>query len=313
METFIGYIKSPQDALLIFEACRQGQLNRVQRRLSSKERFHIQSGSVFAWDENEAGMRRWTDGKTWSPSRVLGSFLTYRELDTKRRPRRPQTAASSSSPSSSPSPSPSHHHHHHHNNNNSSSSKMSSHSMCSYKQDGLVKQSFSICTAENQKLHLISYYNKKDVLSGRLQQPTLDPVLSKISIPKGLYPIMNPLDTSGGHSATLHNLRQQSYQEEQQEEDSDDDDHHSHSSPSSSYSSPPSLSSSPFTSDEDINMDVLPSPAYSPFPPPPSTSSQQHAYLPSSLLLPTQEIAWEKMPSSEDQRQLQAIQGLLRL
>ncbi|ORZ11069.1 Gti1/Pac2 family-domain-containing protein [Absidia repens] len=327
METFIGYIKSPQDALLIFEACRQGQLNRVQRRLSSKERFHIQSGSVFAWDENEAGMRRWTDGKTWSPSRVLGSFLTYRELDTKRRPRRPQTAASSS-PSSSPSPSPSsqHHHHHHHHHNN----KMTSHSMCSYKQDGLVKQSFSICTGENQKLHLISYYNKKDVLSGRLQQPTLDPILSKISIPKGLYPIMNPLDTSGGHSATLHNLRQQSYQEgnyEDQEAESDDDDvpadHHIHSSSSSSsssssassssYSSPPSLSSSPFTSDEDINMDLLPSPAYSPFPPPPSTSSQQHAYLPSSLLLPTQEIAWEKMPSSEDQRQLQAIQGLLRL
>ncbi|CAO3589112.1 unnamed protein product [Absidia cylindrospora] len=101
METFIGYIKSPQDALLIFEACRQGQLNRVQRRLSSKERTLIQSGSIFAWDENEAGMRRWTDGKTWSPSRVLGSFLTYRELDTKRRPRRSQLSSTNITPSPS--------------------------------------------------------------------------------------------------------------------------------------------------------------------------------------------------------------------
>ncbi|KAI8089157.1 Gti1/Pac2 family-domain-containing protein [Halteromyces radiatus] len=252
METFIGYIKTPQDALIIFEACRQGQLNRIQRRLSTKERIHIQSGSIFAWDEKEAGMRRWTDGKTWSPSRVLGSFLTYRELDTKRRPRR----------------------------NDNTTIKIGN---CSYKQDGLVKQSFSICTANNQKLHLISYYSKRDVLNGKLKQPTMDPVLANITIPKGLYPDLNPLDTSGGHTATLHNMRQQ-----QQEEEDDDDD------------SPPSLSSSPCTSDEDIIMDLLP--AY-----------HSHNYYQSSSLLPIQDIAWEKLPSSEDQRQLQAIQGLLKL
>ncbi|OAD76765.1 hypothetical protein PHYBLDRAFT_74636 [Phycomyces blakesleeanus NRRL 1555(-)] len=179
MESFIGYIKSPQDALIVFEACRRGQLNRVQRRLSSKERVHISSGSVFAWDEREAGMRRWTDGRTWSPSRVLGSFLTYRELDTKRRPR----LSSSSSTSSLPI-----------------TSKASA--ACSYKTDGLIKQSFSICTATNQKLHLISYYSKSDIIASRLKRPSADPLLSKIVIPKGLYPELNPLDTSGGHSAT---------------------------------------------------------------------------------------------------------------
>ncbi|KAI8336213.1 Gti1/Pac2 family-domain-containing protein [Chlamydoabsidia padenii] len=269
METYIGYIKSPQDALVIFEACRQGHLNRVQRRLSSKERTQIRSGSIFAFDESEAGMRRWTDGLTWSPSRVLGSFLTYRELDTKRRPRRPQ------------SPSSSHHHHHHHHHQHhhhhhqhqqQNGNKLSCQSMCSYKQDGLIKQSFSICTADNQKLHLISYYNKRDVLNGRLQQPSMDPALGSIVVPKGVYPDLNPLDTSGGHSATLHNMH--------------------------------------------INMDLLPSPTYSPFHPQlssssSSSSSQHYACLPT--LLPIQEIAWEKIPSSEDQRQLQAIQGLLKL
>ncbi|KAI9256478.1 Gti1/Pac2 family-domain-containing protein, partial [Phascolomyces articulosus] len=169
METYIGHIKTPQDALILFEACRRGNLNRVRRRLSSKERSKIESGSVFAWDEREAGMRRWTDGRTWSPSRVLGSFLTYRELDTKRRPRRNKTTP-----------------------------------IYSYKTDGLIKQSFSICTASNQKLHLISYYTKADVIAGKLTLPSADPSLNNVSVPKGLYPELNPLETSGGHSATIH-------------------------------------------------------------------------------------------------------------
>ncbi|KAI9018519.1 Gti1/Pac2 family-domain-containing protein [Phycomyces nitens] len=182
METFVGHIKTPQDALIIFEACRRGQLQRVQRRLSSKERVHISSGSVFAWDESEAGMRRWTDGRTWSPSRVLGSFLTYRELNTKHRRRHISISDQITQyPRSSAG--------------------------CSYKSNGLIKQSFSICTVNNQKIHLISYYTKADIGSGRLVQPSKHPQLSKIAIPKGYYPELNPLDTSGGHSATLHSMR----------------------------------------------------------------------------------------------------------
>ncbi|CAO3589113.1 unnamed protein product [Absidia cylindrospora] len=191
--------------------------------------------------------------------------------------------------------------------------------MCSYKQDGLVKQSFSICTADNQKLHLISYYNKRDVLNGRLQQPTTDSVLGNIVIPKGFYPDLNPLDTSGGHFATLHIMRQQSHQEMDDNDDdhSDYDNEMDQSSTSSTSFSPPSLSSSsPCSSVEDINMDSLPSPLYNALPPPsPSCISSQHysSSTPTSCLLPTQEIVWGKIPSSEDQRQLQAIQGLLKL
>ena len=75
METYHGHVRTPNDAILLFEACRIGLLPRVQRRLSEKERQQIKSGSVFVWDEREAGMRRWTDGKSWSASRVSGSFL----------------------------------------------------------------------------------------------------------------------------------------------------------------------------------------------------------------------------------------------
>ena len=84
MDTYFGQIRSPADAIKLFEACRLGLLPRVQRRLSEKERQSIKSGSVFVWDEREAGMRRWTDGKSWSASRVSGSFLTYREMEGKR-------------------------------------------------------------------------------------------------------------------------------------------------------------------------------------------------------------------------------------
>jgi hypothetical protein len=37
-------------------------------------------GSVFVFDEGESGICRWTDGRIWSPSRICGNFLVYREL-----------------------------------------------------------------------------------------------------------------------------------------------------------------------------------------------------------------------------------------
>src|ERR1700712_5076943 len=84
METYHGHVRTPNDAIILFEACRVGLLPRVQRRPTAKERMSITSGSVFVWDEREVGMRRWTDGKSWSASRVSGSFLTYREMESRR-------------------------------------------------------------------------------------------------------------------------------------------------------------------------------------------------------------------------------------
>lgn len=46
-----------------------------------------------------------------------------------------------------------------------------------YKSDGLIKQSFSITTASNRKLHVISYYRKQDVRMGLLQRVSEDPRL----------------------------------------------------------------------------------------------------------------------------------------
>ncbi|KAF2747018.1 hypothetical protein M011DRAFT_423898 [Sporormia fimetaria CBS 119925] len=187
METYHGHVRTPADAILLFEACRIGLLPRVQRRLSEKERQQIKSGSVFVWDEREAGMRRWTDGKSWSASRVSGSFLTYREMEGKRsgnnmavyptgKPADKQYMQASNPGGRSIAPAP----------NGESDGESGGPDGYRYKPDGLMKQSFSITTQAGQHLHLISYYSRSH--SQTLPQPTNDPSLRHINIPKSMYP-----------------------------------------------------------------------------------------------------------------------------
>jgi hypothetical protein len=60
------FIETTEDALLILEAARRGLIPRVTRRLVDRERRMITSGSVFVFDEDESGIKRWTDGLLWS-------------------------------------------------------------------------------------------------------------------------------------------------------------------------------------------------------------------------------------------------------
>ncbi|KAI0179762.1 Gti1/Pac2 family-domain-containing protein [Hypoxylon sp. FL1284] len=174
METYHGFVRTPQDAIKLFEACRLGLLPRVQRRLSEKERQSIRSGSVFVWDEREAGMRRWTDGKSWSASRVSGSFLTYREMEGKRGTTFGTTRRSSGRTPDS--------------NRFSDDDPDAEPEGYRYKADGLMKQSFSIQTSTGQHLHLISYYSRPHAGGPDMPQPSTDPQLRQISPSKGMYP-----------------------------------------------------------------------------------------------------------------------------
>lgn len=177
METYYGHVRTPADAIVLFEACRLGLLPRVQRRLSEKERQSIRSGSVFVWDEREAGMRRWTDGKSWSASRVSGSFLTYREMEGKRgggSVSQSSTSRAGRSPESRDS--------------DDDRATDEGPDGYRYKPDGLMKQSFSITTSNGQHLHLISYYSRSHPSAANLQQPTSDPALRHVRPQKGLYP-----------------------------------------------------------------------------------------------------------------------------
>ncbi|KAJ5174832.1 uncharacterized protein N7482_000709 [Penicillium canariense] len=179
METYYGHVRTPADAIILFEACRMGLLPRVQRRLSEKERQSIRSGSVFVWDEREAGMRRWTDGKSWSASRVSGSFLTYREMEGKRGGGSvPQSSVSRAgkTPESRGS------------DEERGDGTDEGPDGYRYKPDGLMKQSFSITTSTGQHLHLISYFSRSHPAANNLQQPTTDPALRHVRPQKGLYP-----------------------------------------------------------------------------------------------------------------------------
>lgn len=79
--TYHGHVATTKDALILFEACLSGVRNHVPRRPHDRERAQlIRSGCVFIYEENASGIKRWTDGVPWSPSRILGNFLVYREL-----------------------------------------------------------------------------------------------------------------------------------------------------------------------------------------------------------------------------------------
>jgi hypothetical protein len=153
METYYGYIRTCADAIIIFQACEGGILPRLQRRLSEKERQSIRSGSVFVWDEDEGGMRRWTDGRSWSSSRVNGRFLAYREMEKEAL--------------------------------QAKGSHDEDHSLC-FKVNGLIKQSFSITVTTGQRLHLISYHSQNS--TNGLQIPINDPTLQSICPRKSFFP-----------------------------------------------------------------------------------------------------------------------------
>ena len=67
------HVRDARDAHIVFEAVRLGHLKPVMRRLNELERStYIASGSLFVWEESddEMGLKRWTDGRVWSQSRM---------------------------------------------------------------------------------------------------------------------------------------------------------------------------------------------------------------------------------------------------
>ncbi|KAI4113713.1 MAG: hypothetical protein LQ345_005367 [Seirophora villosa] len=81
--TWRGHVETTKDALLIFEGCFQGTLAHCFRRPHDRERAQlIVSGNVFVYEEATSGIKRWTDGIPWSPSRILTNFLIYRQLNS---------------------------------------------------------------------------------------------------------------------------------------------------------------------------------------------------------------------------------------
>ncbi|KAI8058928.1 Gti1/Pac2 family-domain-containing protein [Gilbertella persicaria] len=190
-ETFNGFIETTTDALLIFEACRRGILPKISRRLQDRERGAIRSGTIYVFDEKESGIRRWTDGLVWSPSRILGNFLIYRELDGRESLHQKQHMEASTSymanyytstsiydPASE----------------DSLEEQLSSEERdrernlvgsltdtYKFKKGGLIKKTISI-HLNGSIQHLISYYTKTDVLDAKLATPSSVSEISSLQI-----------------------------------------------------------------------------------------------------------------------------------
>lgn len=75
-----GYLRSYDEAFLIVHALRLGYISPIRKRLTQRERDEINTGNIYIFIENKTMMVRWTDGCTWSPSKILGPFLLYKEV-----------------------------------------------------------------------------------------------------------------------------------------------------------------------------------------------------------------------------------------
>ncbi|KAI5179251.1 Gti1/Pac2 family transcription factor, partial [Pancytospora epiphaga] len=73
-------IHSEEECTMLVECARNGLIKKVNQRLSDVEKKGIRPGDIFIYTEDEAQIIRWTDKKTWTPSRVQGIFLTYKDL-----------------------------------------------------------------------------------------------------------------------------------------------------------------------------------------------------------------------------------------
>ena len=101
----------------------------------------------------------------WSPSRILGNFLVYRELD-KRAPQNDSVRTSCQNVSER---------------QRERALVGSLTNSYRFKRNGLIKKSMSIVVNGVQQ-HLISYYSKDDVLNDRLQAPSNIPALATLEI-----------------------------------------------------------------------------------------------------------------------------------
>lgn len=225
--TFQGYISTTMDALILFEACLTGRLTHVPRRPHDRERADlISSGNIFIYEENSSGIKRWTDGMSWSPSRILGNFLLYRELDKpfqpgekKRALKRPKSDAGGvSKPSSSRSSSVSGYggalvsgggasmtYNGLNGARNDAERSLVGSLVDSYqfKTDGLVKKTISV-THNGIQHHLVSYYTIKDVIAGKLSSPARSEQLSDVTPRPTLLSCANFRAPVDDHELAVH-------------------------------------------------------------------------------------------------------------
>ncbi|KAF5315538.1 hypothetical protein D9611_004872 [Ephemerocybe angulata] len=178
------HVRDARDAHTVFEAVRLNYLRPVVRRLNEMERAtYVRSGALFVWIEcdDDAGLKRWTDGRVWGQSRMREPYLFYDEklpydhtgLGGSEANRAPAFRFVDGVSRAGPS-----------------SSALSHQERSTNHHKGLVKQAYSAWVMPNpyarpQKWHLTAYFTYADLP----HLPTIDhdELLSRIEVPEGIY------------------------------------------------------------------------------------------------------------------------------
>lgn len=181
--TYQGYIATTKDALLVIQAALDLRLPTVPRRPQDKERAAlITLGNVFVFTEESSGVKRWTDGVSWSPLRILGRFLIYRELDgTADKKARPKKK---NKPTEVP--------------NRLLVGLLVA--LYAFKECGLVKKTMSLTIntpTGTQTVHLILYYSTAHVMENALMKPLADPKLRGVHLSPELWAAVKDLLIGG--------------------------------------------------------------------------------------------------------------------
>ena len=175
--SWIGFVDDTHDIATLFEAAISGRIPVCERRPHDKEKQGlIQNGTVIIYDEDASGIKRWTDARSWSPSRVLGKFLVYREVNKTDSTGKKQVAKKNAAMVTD--------------NRDLSTSPMqypvtdemrtlvgSLIGTYDFREEGLVKRT-ATCLYEGRKYHLVSYFS----LDGYqyLKRPRCDPHLADV-------------------------------------------------------------------------------------------------------------------------------------
>ncbi|KAI0743990.1 Gti1/Pac2 family-domain-containing protein [Daedaleopsis nitida] len=84
------HIRTAADAHKLFYAVQLGLLPKIEKRLDANERAALRPGDVYVWEEKgpntdsfSVSMERFTEGKSWTASRVREDFLMYFESPRK--------------------------------------------------------------------------------------------------------------------------------------------------------------------------------------------------------------------------------------
>ncbi|KAI0081956.1 hypothetical protein K474DRAFT_1580171, partial [Panus rudis PR-1116 ss-1] len=86
------HVRTIDDAHKLFYAVELGKLPKIEKRLDSHERAALRPGNVYVWEEKPPSadnysvtMERFTEGKSWTASRVRCEFLMYYESPAKKK------------------------------------------------------------------------------------------------------------------------------------------------------------------------------------------------------------------------------------